>query len=240
MGLVLIVWTIIIWMPAILILLRQGALLTAGRSLAGYVGVLRFAARRTHHGLLIAIVPLACSLAIGLLVMLAGLVSRLLAAIICVAGGLLIFGANFAVPLGWAALVNEHDADSLDSLSRGYEYLYRRPLRLAMYVVIAIIPLWVTVLLAEGVAAAAAYFAATMLNLVGVSEGMLASTLVIISMLPWTTSIILMFGLLGGIYLLMRQDANGQEVEDLWIPPVESEPPLPKLPNSEESQSNES
>ena len=57
-------------------------------------------------------------------------VLALVAAAIALPCGILAFGANVAVPLSWAALTNERDPDPLDSLSRGYEYLFRRPLRL--------------------------------------------------------------------------------------------------------------
>ena len=56
-----------------------------------------------------------------------------IAALLAIPCGVLVFGANFAVPLGWAAMAVEREPDPLDALSRGYEYLYRRPLQLVMY-----------------------------------------------------------------------------------------------------------
>ena len=160
--LMLVVWSVLLWTPVALFLMRQGALLTAGRNLDDAKSVMRLAILRTPGGWLIAIMPLACGLAIGLLIMALGFVSRIsmgmqwiefvfavAVTIVAVLGGILLFGANFAVPLGLAALINEPQPDAIDSLSRGYEYVYRRPLQLAMYIAISVVPLWVVAWLSE-------------------------------------------------------------------------------------------
>jgi len=236
-------WTWVIWTPTVLMLLRQGAMLTAGRNLVGLKAVTHMALRRTPYAWFLACMPLACALAIGLLMLGLGYTGRLFGgidwielllavpmALISVLAGILIFGAYIAVPLGWAALVNEPDPDPLDSLSRGYEYLYRRSLRTVMYGAIIIVPLWVVAFLSHGIAAAASHFCRGMLAVTGGSESLVNQVVHLLSCLPMVVIITVLTGFIGGVYLLLRSDAGGQEVEDIWVPPAPSRPRLPTLP----------
>ena len=242
-------WSLLIWTPVMLFLIRQGALLTAGRSLDDAKSVARLAVQRTPHGWFAAIMPLACALALGLLINAIGFVSRVAmgiqwiefafavgAAVVAIVGGILLFGANFAVPLRFASLMNEPQPDSLDSLSRGYEYLYRRPLQLAMYTAISIVPLWVVASLSVGISASATHFSSMMLFVVGAPEDVVWMTNAILSAFPIVVSITLLGGLIGGVYLQLRSDAGGQEVEDIWIPEPEAKRLLPKLPDDLSSE----
>tara|TARA_R110002049_G_scaffold27321_2_gene94264 strand:+ start:484763 stop:485863 length:1101 start_codon:yes stop_codon:yes gene_type:complete len=244
-SLLFVVWSTFTWAPAMLYLMRQGALLTAGRSLADAKEAAGLAIRRTPLAWLIATIPLVCGLAVGISVMLLGLISRVSMgvqwiefffavgiAIVSIVGGVLLFGANFSVLLGWTSLINEEQPDALDSLSRGYEYLYRRPLHLAMYLAIALIPLWVVVRLSAGITQSAAHLCQRMLSASGASDNVRDMASQLMFQFPTVVAITLAGGLLGGIYLLIRCDAGGQEVEDVWIASAASRPSLPALPNS--------
>lgn len=237
-----IVWSLIIWMPATLLLLRQGALLTAGRPMVGFVAGLQTAGRRCPFAYLMSFVPLACVCVIGFALLLTAWASRmgvwietplsLFAALIAVVCGILAFGSYFAVPIGWAALVNEKEPDVLDSLSRGYEYLYRRPMQMAMYLCITIVILLVVVFFAEGVGLVGAKVSITMMELAGASDSMIATTRSHLRLFPFVVSMTLFWSLVGGVYLLLRRDAGGQEIEDLWQPTSLPTKPLPKIPTN--------
>ena len=187
-------------------------------------------------------VPLACVCVIGFALLLTAWASRmgawietplsLFAALIAVVCGILAFGSYFAVPIGWAALVNEKEPDVLDSLSRGYEYLYRRPMQMAMYWCIAIVILLVVVFFAEGVGLVGAKVSVTMMELAGASDSMIATTRSHLRLFPFVVSMTLFWSLAGGIYLLLRRDAGGQEIEDLWQPTSLPTKPLPKIPTN--------
>ena len=239
-GMAAILWTMLIWIPVVLLLLRQGALLTAGRPLVGFSDGLRHALRRTPYAALMAAVPLLCVLCMCIALLSLGWVSRLhvwiagavslgvtLIAIVC---GLLAFGANIAVPFGWASMVNEKEADPLDSLSRGYEYIYRRPLHLALYTIVCIAVLTVATSIAAGIAGAANQIAAASLRVSGANPQTFALSQELLAYLPLVVASTVFWSLVGGVYLLMRHDAGGQEVEDIWIPPMPSPPSIPTLP----------
>lgn len=244
-GMVGIVWSLFLWAPAAMVLARQGAQLTAGRTMIGLSPALRLAVRRAPAAWLAGLVPVACTAAIGVLIFLIGWLARLVAgvaaveivlavavAVLAIPCGILVFGANVAVPLSWAALINESDPDALDSLSRGYEYLYRRPLRVVLYVAVSLGILWVVALLAWGISAAGIAVAMQMLALTGCSSAVPIRTQQILSCLPTVVVFAMLWSLLGGVYLLLRYDAGGQEVEDLWQPPPPRQSALPEIPGS--------
>ena len=201
---------------------------------------------RTPAAWISSIVPWACTLAIGLLIIVIGWMARLtggifpieallavVAAGIAIPCGILAFGSCVAVPLGWAALANERDPDALDSLSRGYEALFRRPLRLALYLALSVGIVAIIGVVAYGVAAAASAVATLMLEVSGCSDNVPLITGRILRCFPLVVVITLMWSLVGGIYLLLRYDTGGQEVEDLWQPSPPSDPPLPEIPRQE-------
>ena len=240
-----VIWSVIVWGPLGMLLARQGALLTAGRSLMSLGSAASLAGRRAPAGWLSAVVPFLCLLPFALAVLLVGGLfaylpdlpvlqwsGGLIVALIVLPGGLLIFGAIFAVPISWAALVNEREPDPLDSLSRGYEYLFRRPVQFVLYVVLAAVLTSIIGGLAWGVGRVAAELATFGLSIVGAAESLQATTVLIYQFLPYVAMAALAWSLLGGIYLLLRQDAGSQEVEDLWITPTVPRPSLPELPTS--------
>ncbi|MCG8651430.1 MAG: hypothetical protein MI861_16435 [Pirellulales bacterium] len=230
-----------VWMPAILLLVRQGALLTAGRPLASLNNGLKKAAIQSPWAWFLAAIPLGCVALLSLLVAVTGWIARLFsgwqwlempfvvaAAGIAIVAGILSFGANVAVPLGWAALVNQEDRDGLDALSRGFEYLMRRPLQLAWYLSVAIALLVVVGAIFTGISYAGIHIAMVALQFAGASDFVQSQTVLLLAYLPWIVVLTLFWSQVGGIYLLLRRDAGGQEVEDLWIPSPGSAPDLPK------------
>lgn len=236
-------WTLVAWAPVALLLTRQGALLTAGRTMTGISPAVGQALARTPAALIVSVVPLACVLAIGLLIVLVGGVARLfgglmlanviaalLAALIAIPCGVLSFGAGVAVPLGWAALANERDPDPLDSLSRGYESLYRRPLKCLLYLIVSLGIVLVVGALSAAVAAAAAVIASTLLGWTGCPPSVPWITQRILMHLPAVVMLTQSWSLVGGVYLLLRCDTGGQEVEDLWEPtPLQEQEPFSQL-----------
>ena len=238
-------WAVFIWAPAGLLLSRQGASLAAGRGMIAFGPAISHAFRRTPRAWIAAVAPLACIAAFGIMILVVGWLAKLfhgfvamesvlaiVAVAIAIPCGVLAFGACFAVPLSWAALAVERHPDPLDSLSRGYESLYRRPLHSVFYVVLSLCVMTVIGALAWGVAMAAAAVATFILDLSGCSSTVPGITQQILLCFPIVVVLTLMWSLIGGIYLLLRYDTGGQEVEDLWQPEVPSSPSLPGIPST--------
>lgn len=235
----MIVWTIVLWLPTTMALLRVGALLTAGRDMPSYLGTFRAVWGRLRGAALIVILPTLVSalfwlIAAGLTSLAAWisgpsegatwaslatlplvLPSTLLAAI-------LILGGRFAVPLALTALMIESAPDPIDSLSRGYEYTLRRLPQLVLLIAVATVIASVVIL---GFAALA-YAGEQLADSFGPANVPLVYCLAI---LPSIVAVMLLWSMVGGIYLLLRQSAGGQEVEDIA---VENEHwKSPKLPS---------
>ena len=236
-------WSLLVWTPVALLLTRQGGLLTAGRPMMSLRAGLQHAFSRMPRAWLTALVPTACVAMIALLIFVLGKMGQwvqgvavieipiaIVCALIAIACGLLAFGSHFAIPLGWAALANEQNPDPLDSLSRGYEYLLRRPLQLVAYLVLSLVMILVIWALASGIAAAATSVAGMVLGTGEGSPSLMRRVATVLNWFPIAVVVTLGWGLVGGLYLLLRCDAGGQEVEDLWIPPVKPQPPLPSVP----------
>ncbi len=127
-------------------------------------------------------------------------------------------------------VINEQDPDPLDALSRGYEYLFRRPIQLVFYVLFSVLLLTVVGSLASAVAWSASEIATSALWFVGSSDALQRITSSILWRFPAVVVLTLTWSLVGGVYLLLRYDAGGQEVEDLWQPTPPERPSLPDLP----------
>ncbi len=237
------IWSILIWSPVAMVLARAGALLVADRALMPFGPGLSLALRRTPWSWLVALVPVLCILPLLSIVFVLGwlaswsaevrslqMIAGLLAALLAVPCGLLAFGAHVAVPISWAALINEPAADPLDSLSRGYEYLLRRPVQLLAYGLLSMVLLTIIGSLASAVAWSAVASAELTLSAAGGSAEIQRVAREILWRLPVVVVLTLLWGLVGGVYLLLRQDAGNQEVEDLWEPPVAERTSLPELP----------
>ncbi|MEL6110689.1 MAG: hypothetical protein AAFU85_32180 [Planctomycetota bacterium] len=233
----------IVWLPIAAVMARQGAALTAGRDLPPLGQTFRILAERWWRCYLIPLVPVACVLTFCILLFLLRLPSLLLGieavsavtgwllGVLVIPAGILGFGALVAIPIAIAAVVNEPDADPIDSLSRGYEYLFRRPLNVFWYVLICLAMGYVVRLVFAGAASASGMMAAGLASVWRPDETLADAALFAISSIWVGFQITLQLGLLGGVYLLLRRDAGGQHVEDLWHPepePVESLPELPE------------
>lgn len=241
-SLALVGWSILVWVPAVLMLTRQGALLTAGRTMVSLKVVLRHALSRSLAGYVVAWVPLVCVALVGLLPLAIGVVSGwlgrvwaietmlgIIAATVVIPAAVLAFGAVVAVPMAWAAIASEADPDPLDALSRGYESLYRRPLQLALNSAAAVVAGAVVVLISVGVAAAGRSVVVTMLDLGGGTTATIAAATMVCRSIPVVVSFTVAWGLIGGVYLLVREATGGQEPEDLWQPSPDDPPTMPKL-----------
>ena len=241
--LMLVLWAALVWGPVISVLARQGARLSVGRELADLSTVAGVAARRCLASWAVAILPLLAIVFLGLLLAAAGWTVRhwggvpVLAfsvtagsMVLALFAGIVAFGGVFAVPLGWAAITNEADGDPIDALSRGMEYFFRRPLHLALYLAAGLIPLVVVDRIAWGVADMAILIAGVSVGGGSSQPGMAWTDW--IRHLPSVVSLTLGGALVGGIYLLLRQDAGGQEPEDLWEPVARSPDRLPELPGA--------
>lgn len=234
---------VIVWAPIALVLLRQGALLTADRPLISLRASLSLALRRAPFAWLSSLIPVLCMLPMVGLIFSAGWLASwlpdyqplhalvgLMTVLLSIPCGLLAFGSQIAIPISWAALANERDPDPLDSLSRGYEYLFRRPIHLIAYALVSALLLTVVTLLAGLVADAARTVGDVTLAYSGAGEDARAVNASILEYLPMLVALTVLWGLIGGVYLLLRFDAGGQEVEDLWEPPIADRPSLPQLP----------
>ncbi len=237
-----IVWSLLVWIPVALLLTRQGDLIAADRPMMEITSAIRYALSRTGSAWIVAVVPLVCVLMIGVALMAIGLIAStmagwvsieigwgLLAALIAIPAAILAIGSVPAIPMGWAALSNEGQPDPLDSLSRGYEYFYRRPLRWLLYIGIAMFLVVVANALATTVGWATASISSSMMVAAGGPPKTVAAAVMLSQQFPIVVSLTLFWSLMGGIYLLIRTDAGGQEVEDLWMPPTVDSPSLPTL-----------
>lgn len=237
LGLILLVWTPVIQFSA-----RAGAALTAGKPLPVHKATRQLVQSRIWKSYLVPIVPCLCILAFAVLVFLVRVPSLVVdvPAISMVTGwligigsipiGVLGFGALFAIPLGLVAMASEPDPDPIDSLSRGYEYLYRRPLAVIWYLIVCAALIYLTSVLVGGIVAAASLAASAIVLSIAGNEAQLfaAENALEIIFNAWIMTFA--FGLLGGVYLLLRGDAGGQDIDDFWTPPGPPAKPLPELP----------
>ena len=242
-----IMWTSLLWLPTSMLFIRAGAVLTSGREMPSYLSTLRLVFKRLWAGLLILLLPLLCTLPFliliwgitGLLAWLGSMfgdsVSRavpLLSAVVVMPlgliSGLLLAAGKFAVPLGLANLMTMAEADPMDSLSRGYEYTLRRLPQLLAYCLIAIVLGGIVVAGWTAIGSAAE-------QVMSVAGQELAASTTAVGLMLASIPIVLAWSMIGGIFLLLRQSAGGQEVEDIW-----AEPDVivaPKMPKVEREQS---
>jgi hypothetical protein len=232
----------LVWIPVIQIVCRGGAALTSGKSLPSAGSSLRLVFSRLLKSYLLPLIPVVCVLTFALFVFLIRLPSLALGVnwvsvvtgwvigIASIPVGVLGFGALFAIPFGVAAMVNEQAPDPIDSLSRGYEYLFRRPLSLIWYGAVTVALIYLAGYMFGGVGLATSLVVDAITSAVRIDQVQQESALVVIGLVVSAWQLTLAFGLLGGVYLLLRRDACGQEVEDLWEPPKTPSEPLPRLP----------
>jgi hypothetical protein len=232
----------LVWVPVVQTVCRGGAMLTAGKSLPGVWMTMRVTFSRLWKSYVVGIVPWICVFGFCCLLFLIRLpslfwtvpaVSASTGWIIGVSSvpiGILGFGALVAIPLGLVAMVNEPDPDPIDSLSRGYEYLYRRPLSLVWYVSVSFVLVYLAGYLLRGIGLVSSWAVLMIVSMISPDAIQFATARDALSLIVSAWQLTLMFALLGGVYLLLRRDAGGQEVEDLWTPPSPPSQLLPDLP----------
>ena len=232
-----------IWTPVLQVVGRAGASLVAGRGLPSLGASIRLTGGRLGRSYLAAVVPLLCVAGMGLILFILSLPAVLtewtwLATLSgwaiglgAIPAGILAFGALFAIPFALVAICCEPDPDVFDSLSRGYEYLYRRPLHLVWYVLVSAAMVYVATWFFQGVAASASTVAGIVAGAVDQTEPLLSAAFGMIGLVFVAWQVTLSLALIGGMYLLLRRDAGGQELDDFWIPPTKPSASLPKLPD---------
>ncbi len=231
-------------------LARAGACYAAGREQSFFQN-LTVALRRQLGIWSIAVLPLVAILGLSSVMFVAGALEQLgrvgmwiselvslLALPLVILIGLLAAGAVVAVPLAWTAMAVEKRNDAVDSLSRGYEYLYRRPVQLLLYSLCGYGLAMIVYLLARAVSSAGLALA---LVAARTGSGDLAGQSwlqVVMEQLPLAVAAAATGGLTGAIYLLMRQSANYQEIEDIAVSPVElRDAEMPTLPTATDQPS---
>jgi hypothetical protein len=232
----------LLWTPLFQCFARLGAELTAGHSLSGIGAKLTVCRRRGLVSYLVPLIPWLCIAAFGMLLFLIRLPSVLLpwswvstacgvaAGLMAIPIGVLGFGAWFAIPLGLVAMVCEPDPDPIDSLSRGYEYFARRPFSLAWYGVVGSVLILLASIILIGIISVSLFACRLTGWLVQPDLQFAAAAEYVLTILLFGWIKVLGCGLFGGVYLLLRRDASGQHVEELWFPVEREEEPLPSLP----------
>lgn len=235
----------LVWVVPVSLAARAGACYAAGRPQAflNHLGVVR---GRVMTLLGVILLPLlmvgAIGVVLGLIGKVAGWIADLpiglipvwmlvvLALPFAIVAGVILAGAWVAVPLGLAGAAIEKQEDSFDALSRGYEYLLRRPVHLVVYGGVC----WLLVklmLFAGGMLVGSASLVVDASIGWGGRFPEFASLVAgVLSRLPLGFGIAAAWGLIGGLYLLMRQAANDQEIEDIPVSPIDLRPTeLPTL-----------
>ena len=168
---------------------------------------------------------------------------------------MLAIGLLFAWPLMWATIAAE-GTDSFDALSRSYAYLFQRPLRYALYALLAAVlgalGWWVVQLVAAavvGLTYSAAGWGAGQETLDKITpavtdlEGIGYAGAMVIRF--WATVVkLLAVGFLYGffwtavssIYLLLRRDVDATEMDEVFLDADESELAPPLTPITADAQ----
>lgn len=145
-----------------------------------------------------------------------------------IAGGVIGAGTLVAVPLAWAAIAIEEDGSSFSAISRGYEYLLRRPLQLFLLLVLC----FGATTLILGITSWVSAFLRSILSRVEEFSAAEQSATVygaVIDSFPKVIALVAFWSLVSWVYLMLRRSANGQEIEDVWEPKSEKPEQLPTL-----------
>lgn len=214
--------------------MRSGAIYAAQRDAEPIMAGLRLVRSRAISMLLVLLLPMVCVL--GLLAPVAALaladrvpgigdaIAELLGALISplvIVIGLIGAGSIVAIPLGWASLSIEKRNDPFDALSRGYEYLYRRPVQLAFYLVINVLTAQFLGWMANWVAYTADGLSSLVYRLGSGGESLPIAIRVVLAHLPLAVTMTAFFAVLGAVYLLLRKDANEQEIEEIVVSTID-------------------
>lgn len=227
-------WAVVlVWGLPAATLARAGACYAAGRD-QSFLQNLAVALRRWLGLGAITAVPIVAVLGLSLALVVAGALERfgrigmwiselaaLLALPLVILIGMLTAGAFVAVPLAWTAVAVEKRSDAIDSLSRGYEYLFRRPIQLVLYSLCGYGLAMIVFRIAQAVSSAGMTIATAAARSGSGNRSGQTALAFVMEQLPLAVGAAAAWGMLGALYLLMRQSANQQEVEDIAVSPVE-------------------
>ena len=239
-------WTLLIWSVPSLVLVRQGAVLTAGRGMESISTTFSVALRRFWPAFAATVLIFSSPTLIAILIWVINAIHHYLPAqtmlywpcvlvliLLSTIGGLLVLASNFVLPLSLGAIVSESYPDPIDSASRGYESCFRRPLRILGYLMVLAFLLIAVFLIASGISWCAERLLFVAVGAFQTDSGPLIKGVATgLRLLPCTFVVTLFWGAVGSFYLLLRRDACEQEIEEIWMPAPKETISLPRLDTS--------
>ncbi|WP_417736857.1 hypothetical protein [Rosistilla oblonga] len=236
-------WLFAVWILPAGFVMRAAALNVAGRERMSTPDALKLVLKRFPSFLSGVALTLGFMLLCLTYFLLLGFVDRIPAVgtILATAGGLLglpilfiagilLFGSLLAFPLMWSSVVVEPYADGFDAASRGFEYIIQRPFRFAAYVVMVWLLSIVIANLLSGIFSCGLALASSAFGLTAAADSHLPFAVQTIAQhVPTAIAFNLFWAFSVGIYLLLRRDANHQDIEEVWEPPQPPAKPLPDL-----------
>jgi hypothetical protein len=218
----------------LVIIARVGAIYAAGRESDRGIDPFRFVGGRCGSLFVAAILPVVCVCGLAVPLMLLAWVARvptagswlseLLAIFIAplvVLIGLIAAGAVPALPIAWAAIAIEKNQDPFDALSRGFEYVYRRPVHTLSYVILCWALAELMTAMARAVAIVATLISTEVYSLGSDGQPLPYVIRLVLAYLPFSVGVVSWAATLGATYLLLRRDANQQEIEDIAVSPLD-------------------
>ncbi|QDS93099.1 hypothetical protein FF011L_18540 [Roseimaritima multifibrata] len=213
----------VLWFVPLGLVLRRSLSSCAERAPLGMLDSCRLVAERAIAMLSVMLIPMLAAVLVAALFLLAGFLGRISGTLgdiaslfltpFLLAAGVLGFGSLFAVPLAWASLLAEDECDTFDALSRGYEYTFRRPVHLAFYLLVGFAIHWIAVQLVHGVCEVGWNITQRFYQTGQGEQAVPVLTQSLIMHLPQVFSVLMLWSLIAGIYLLLRRDTNDQEIE---------------------------
>lgn len=236
-------WMFAVWILPAGYVMRGAALNVAGRERMSTPDTFKLVCKRTPSFLSGLALTIGFALICLTYFVLLGLVDRIpmVGSALAIAGGLLglpllfiagilVFGSILTFPLMWGSVVAEPYADGFDAASRGFEYVIQRPFRFAAYVVMVWLLSIVVINLVSGIFTTGLGLANFAFELTSAGEAGLPRVVQIIAQhVPTAIAFNLFWAFSAGIYLLLRRDANHQDIEEVWEPPQPPAKPLPDL-----------
>lgn len=216
------------------ITMRAGALYAAGRGEASLVANSKWVIARLLTLFLVLVLPVVCVLGLSVPLVVLGLIDRvpmigdhatevlsILSLPLIILIGLVAGGSIVAIPVGWASVSIEKRQDAFDALSRGYEYLYRRPVQTAIFLFSCGLLSAFIGGIALCVASAGEWIAREVHALTSGGEALPALTQTLLFQFPFAAAACTFFSTFGAAYLLLRKEANEQEMEDIAVSPID-------------------
>ncbi len=231
------VWLWIVWLIPAAYVLRRTVLFVARRPPMATGATIRFALHRSSAMIGGPSLALLGILAVFGMFLLIGLLANVpwlgvplgwLAFPVAVATGVLWLGIVLGTPMMWASAMIEEFADAFDICSRAVEYLLQRPIRLVVYIALATLTSVVLVYLVR-LAVHWGLVLATSAGTWTAEAPALSSLGAFERAIVQAYAMNLFFAQCAVIYLLLRRDANHQEMDDLWEPSWATQQPLPEL-----------